>query len=345
MSSLRLINPNEDQADASEKKPKARPGFYQLLLDRVEQFSTMALQVIRDGDPEAIHQTRVYSRRVQSAFEVLPGELNLRVQPLRKQLRRVRNTLNKVRDYDVFLEIVNKRSSTLKNTAPYTLLCDLFISRRQKVIGKMQQRLMDLGVREFPSRFISAITDPDTSLKVDGTSLRVELASVARDDKAFERAVERINEHWHRVEALTADEFTFSDSNRLHALRIALKRLRYIVELVAQMSEIHSRPVISKLKGLQELLGEWHDLEMLEIRVIKIIGDPEFIMKELESSRTLHTLIAQVRRRKVRVVARLKKLMMTDRLQSLIHDMLAELRPVEKVAERIEATLHATASE
>ncbi|HZS45709.1 MAG TPA: CHAD domain-containing protein [Blastocatellia bacterium] len=327
MSGLRLVNPVEKVAGPSAKNKKEKQGFYQLLLDRVERFSSMALQVLRDGDSDAIHHMRVYSRRVQSALEVLPKELDVRTRPLRRQLSRIRRSLNKVRDFDVFLKIVKKRPATAKNKEAYDLLCDHFSKERERVLERMRERLENLGVREFPSKFISAITDPDSSLIVDGTSLRVELASVARDDKAFERAIENIEEHWRTVRGFISNASTFSESERLHALRIAIKRLRYIVELAAQMSDVRARTAISRLKSLQASIGEWHDLEVLETRIIKIIARPDFIANELDNCRVLHNLIAQLRRRKLRVLVKIKAELLSDELPATIDGLMDQLKP------------------
>src|SRR5437016_39377 len=127
MKPLQLIDSGEHKKKRHHKKKPRQPvSFYQLLLDRVEHFSTVAQQVLSDSDSESIHQTRVYSRRVQSAFEVLPDELTEQVQPLRKQLRRVRRAMNGIRDADVFLEIVEKRLGGRKDRAPYELLREHF---------------------------------------------------------------------------------------------------------------------------------------------------------------------------------------------------------------------------
>ena len=279
------------------------------------------------SDSEAIHQTRVYSRRVQSALEVLPRELDDQVLPLRKQLRRIRRALNEIRDSDVFLEIIQKRIGKRKNTEPYDLLCEHLRNRRKRAVDKMNGRLIDLRVQEFPSRFIAAITDPDTSLRVDGTSLRVELSGAARDDKAMEQSIERVREHWTRVESLMSDQATLSNGEQLHGLRIAIKRLRYIIELISQMRTTHSRSIITHLKQLQSSIGEWHDLDVLEIRIIKFIGHPSFIRKELETSRVLHGLVSQLRRRKDQILTGLKRKLENDMLEPFIVKFLGEINP------------------
>ena len=326
MNPLRLVADSDQKKKSHRKKRRANHSFYQLLLDRVEHFSTEAQRVLNESDSDAIHQTRVYSRRTQSALEVLPEELEAQVEPLRRQLKRTRRAMNGIRDSDVFLEIVKKRLGLRKNKAPYELLREHFEARRKRAIDKMHERLKDLGLQEFPSRFIAAITDPDISMQVDGTSLRVELSSAARDDKAFEQSIRRAEENWQRVEAMIGEPKTFSDGEELHGLRIAIKHLRYIIELISQMKTTYSRSLIAYLKSMQDAIGEWHDLDELEIRITRFIGHPSFIRKELETSRALHGLITQLRGRKKRILAAAEPKLKSDRLETLMKKFLQQLK-------------------
>ena len=54
---------------------------------------------------------------------------------------------------------------------------------------------------------------------------------------------------------------------RLHAVRIALKKLRYAVELAAEIAGQQTTPELRTLKRGQDLLGRLHDLQVLIDRV------------------------------------------------------------------------------
>ena len=51
--------------------------------------------------------------------------------------------------------------------------------------------------------------------------------------------------------------------DRLHAVRIAVKKLRYALELSAEASRERSSADLRVLKRSQELLGRMHDVQML----------------------------------------------------------------------------------
>jgi len=57
------------------------------------------------------------------------------------------------------------------------------------------------------------------------------------------------------------------DDSKAHTARIEAKRLRYLLEPVASMVE-GGPAVINRLKQLQQVLGDWHDLDLLAAEVV-----------------------------------------------------------------------------
>ena len=87
---------------------------------------------------------------------------------------------------------------------------------------------------------------------------------------------------------------------RLHAVRIALKKLRYGVEVADEFSGVKGSVDLRLLKREQQLLGRLHDLQVLIDRVRRVQGSLEppdvlvwrgfdLIIRELDTScRRLH---------------------------------------------------------
>jgi CHAD domain-containing protein len=50
---------------------------------------------------------------------------------------------------------------------------------------------------------------------------------------------------------------------RLHAVRIAIKKLRYAMELDAELANVKSSPGLAQLRREQDVLGRLHDLQVL----------------------------------------------------------------------------------
>jgi CHAD domain-containing protein len=62
--------------------------------------------------------------------------------------------------------------------------------------------------------------------------------------------------------------------DRLHEVRIAVKKLRYAMEIARELSGSRAMARILTLKKAQDLLGRMHDLEILIARTRGVQGSP-----------------------------------------------------------------------
>jgi CHAD domain-containing protein len=62
---------------------------------------------------------------------------------------------------------------------------------------------------------------------------------------------------------------------RLHAVRIALKKLRYALEVAVEATDAHSAGDLRALKRGQDILGRLHDLQILIDRVRQLQASVE----------------------------------------------------------------------
>jgi CHAD domain-containing protein len=88
--------------------------------------------------------------------------------------------------------------------------------------------------------------------------------------------------------------------DRLHEVRIAVKKLRYSMEIVRELSGSRAMARINTLKDAQDLLGRMHDVEVLIARTraiqgsgkassLRLSADLDRLVRRLETeSRQLH---------------------------------------------------------
>ncbi len=88
--------------------------------------------------------------------------------------------------------------------------------------------------------------------------------------------------------------------DRLHQVRIAVKKLRYVLEIARELSRSRASARLRTLKSVQDLLGRMHDLEMLIMRIralqgsdraptLKVSADLDRLVRRLEMEcRQLH---------------------------------------------------------
>jgi CHAD domain-containing protein len=95
--------------------------------------------------------------------------------------------------------------------------------------------------------------------------------------------------------------------DRLHQVRIAVKKLRYALEIARDLSGSRAEVRIRFLKRVQDLLGRMHDLEILiartrglqaaDVRDLKVSSDLDLLVRRLETeARQLHGQYINTRR-------------------------------------------------
>jgi CHAD domain-containing protein len=86
---------------------------------------------------------------------------------------------------------------------------------------------------------------------------------------------------WGAFEKQVAFSHHENTAPAIHGARICAKRLRYLLEVVNQFGIEGSSDALTWLKKIQQRLGDWHDMEVLEEMAIEMIAKPEFLRDQL----------------------------------------------------------------
>ena len=204
------------------------------------------------GDPEAVHQMRVALRRLRSAvaaFEpMLPRAESRRV---RRELAALGKPLGVARNLDVLAnDLLAPGRAALLGEADFAALAAAVERRRRAARRGVQECLAspeyEAAVARLRDWFEAA--DGDES----GTAARTLGEAAPRLLDRLRRDVERRGKGFRRL----------SPKER-HKLRIAVKKLRYALELFAGLCEPRQlSPVVRRLKRLQDDLGYQNDVEV-----------------------------------------------------------------------------------
>jgi CHAD domain-containing protein len=230
--------------------PTPRTRRFQQALDRRLEVLDRDLPAALRHDVEALHRTRVASRRLREVLPVIGAEsaAGLSAGKSRGRIRRLTRALGGVRELDVALELLGELSADDPAIVAGAAVVRLDIERdRDERHSDMTRRLADL--------------DPD---KLTGdlealTALRVAASPGEQRRRLRERLAKRSRALEQAVDAAGA-LYAF---DRLHLVRIAVKKLRYVLELVNELAGVGTARLVRRLKEVQDLLGRLHDLEVL----------------------------------------------------------------------------------
>jgi len=203
------------------------------------------------GDVEALHDSRVALRRLRSWERAWRPQLEKAVpRRLRVALRALARATNAGRDAEVQLGWLRRAGA------------DLGADRTRGVAwlsGRLEER------RDQAYRAVSDVGRAFDDLE---QALRVRLRR--RRPVATERfgpvMAGLIEQHMERLRQRLAGVRDAGDAAAIHAARIRAKRLRYLLEPLDAYSD-RIEPLLDHLRGLQDVLGELHDLHGVQVEL------------------------------------------------------------------------------
>jgi len=198
-------------------------------------------EATRGDDPvEGVHQLRIWARRSAAALRLFGAFVPRRGRRwLRRTLRKLRRTAGGVRDADVQLAALSA-----EGRSPPRGLRKRIRRRRRAARRRLAQLARRLGRRARLERRIQRLVDR-VALAGDGGRPGPTFGPWARAALRREAA---------EFFALMASDAPGDEA--LHALRIAAKRLRYVLELaVAALPRAAARALYGELTELQDRLG------------------------------------------------------------------------------------------
>lgn len=205
-------------------------------------------------DIEALHDMRVATRRMRTAYDVFGKAFKSKVNKQHLSgLRATGRALGKVRDLDVLIEKLVKYQGSLQNNKKIgidPLLSVWKLERenaRQELIAYLDSKEYFQFLRTF-NRFVQA---PGEGVKV--SECDAVIPCLVRDIVPI-----LIYKRLGSVRAYDAILDNASDL-QLHALRIEFKKLRYAVEYFREILGVQAQEVIDDLKRVQDHLGDFHD--------------------------------------------------------------------------------------
>ena len=217
-----------------------------LMTERFAEAEEALARIQIEGDEEAVHDFRVAVRRLRSLERAYRSCLaGGALRKLRKRLARMAAATGRARDLEVQLAWLAQEREVMRphERAGFDWLQQRLEAARQAERRRLRKRL---------GRHFGKLSASFARLRPGG-----------KGDETFAAAVAgRVQAAMDRLGVSLRAMCTVDDERSAHRTRIEAKRLRYLVEplcgLLAPADE-----VVDMLKGLQDLLGEVHDRQVL----------------------------------------------------------------------------------
>jgi CHAD domain-containing protein len=271
----------------------------ELLIRQRLSVLTRTLPSARNGNADAIHQARVATRRVRAALPLVTRGSKGR--KLTKAVSRLTRALGRVRELDVALLNLDEFASDASvQTEGLDLLRTIITEERERLFADMALRIERVDLEKLQRKALAAAQRPvdrDGPAQSDPKRLRAVIKRSVRRALSLQAAIDN------------AGGIYLPD--RLHQVRIAVKKLRYVLEIARDLSRSRASARIRTLKSAQDLLGRMHDLEMLIMRIRALQGSDRAptLKGSAELDRLVRRLEMECRQLHVRYMAFKKKLL------------------------------------
>lgn len=215
---------------------------------RLAEARAAAERLSRGRDDEALHDFRVALRRLRSLLRAHRRSLGRAAR--RKLLRRLRDlaaTTNPGRDAEVQIEWLES--------------CRTGLSRGQRSGLNWMLARLRLAKRTANAAFLRQARPGFTSF-ADELESRLDAIS-AGGPPLCETMAKLLRTHLDDLHELLARALRADQVRPVHECRIAAKRLRYLLEPLRDEAP-EAAALLRRLKGLQDVLGDLHDVQVLE---------------------------------------------------------------------------------
>jgi CHAD domain-containing protein len=214
------------------------------------------------GNDASLHDLRVALRRLRSWIRAYQPELEDTVRKkTRRGLRKLARATNPARDAEVMVEWIEQQTElSARERAGASYLGERLTNDRDEADSDAREQMND----KLP-KLIAALSKELLSYwvryDVDNPMAPRPMARVTRDTIVAQ--AERLSRAMDRVESL-------DDARAIHRVRIAAKRLRYLLETIADPT---AAALVERVTALQDSLGVCHDMHGMVNRIVRELGE------------------------------------------------------------------------
>jgi CHAD domain-containing protein len=213
---------------------------------------------IDQGSVEAVHRTRVASRRLRELLPLLALDRET-TRNLGRQLRKVTKRLGILRELDVLAPLIEElQPDSRYSSAALKQVSAAVACARDAARERLAAKLPTAKLERLADRLGRA------ARPCESDEARFRRPGASGPPRAWLWALEARRAHRAaHVQSAIEAAGTLYGPEHLHAVRVALKKLRYAAELSTEAGSRRLTADVAALKAAQDLLGRLHDLEVL----------------------------------------------------------------------------------
>ena len=323
--------PAKDSPVVKAVETREARSIAEIIAYQMETLRKYHAAVLQTDEEEAIHKMRVTTRRLQASLDLL--ERDMKVRGMKRRLRRWRRKLSLVRNYDVFLLLLESEAASVRPVyrEQFDLLRTILKKRRDRRAKQAKDYLSRVSIGPLAKKLGIELSPGQPEIAAEAESAdSAEIQPLTQNDdapappapaspaptrtaptlpidesKVAGHIADRLEQRLAEFQILASQSNPKTEPAELHQLRIAAKRVRYLLEIVSEMGYGDAPRALSWLRNLQDRIGEWHDYVAIEEEIIQIVARQKFMRAHLAESARMLQAATHLEKKKVRLVNRL----------------------------------------
>ena len=220
--------------------------------------------------PEAVHDLRTISRRLEALLDALSTEPDRPQRKLLRRLKRLRRRAGRVRDIDV--QVLALRTLKIgRDSGRKAQLARHLSDRRSRRERKLQKALDSETVRDLRRRLArvqkALLAPPPPSRPLTAAAA----APAAPANPPQKEEVQPVSLALRMFSTIAKQQGAFTEAT-LHRFRNRCKRVRYVAEIAGDDPE--AKRIVNPIKRMQDAIGDWHDWLTLTQTAQKLFAEP-----------------------------------------------------------------------
>ncbi|MDF5710299.1 MAG: CHAD domain-containing protein [Nostoc sp. S4] len=248
---------------------------YQAIQKHFKKTLKWEKSVKKDEDPEALHQMRVGMRRLRTAVTRFGLAVDLSKPVSDKNIGKIARRLGSLRDLDVLKEsLENNYKPNLPRKEQESLQTAIaaLAKQREDVLSSVQKTLKDEPYKSLKEALENWLEKPSyqplASVTIGQVLPDLLLPEVSNFllhpgwliGTQFVESEVKVQKNWEREKL---EQQLSTQGEILHSLRKEAKRIRYQMELFAELYGESYAAYITEVKNIQEILGTMQDSVVL----------------------------------------------------------------------------------
>jgi CHAD domain-containing protein len=271
-----VISPSTPADPSTPVRPE------ELVHERVRRVMKLLPEVLNDERSEAVHDLRVWSRRLQQVLVTMfAGTAKDHADLLIRSLRRARRALSGWRDCDVVIALLQRRLRRLRDSdekRAWQRVHVHLLNRRQKEIRRARRRLANRRLFTLGQRTEDLLAQWRLEREAGGGTAQADFIAIVSE------SIKAAYSNWQSALIRAVESSSQADT---HGFRIRTKQLRYRVELARDLGDSELRSQLDWLKRLQDSLGRWHDRAELVRIATEALANADFLLNETRAASLL----------------------------------------------------------